>query len=118
MLRRWNPPPRNRLARHGYPLSVHAQWLFINSYLLNLQLSLLRGRNPEVNEIVALRVESVVQFDVGEQSVAVNGSSEIDIVQSQLQVVAVERIVIRKSTAISLGFIRDILPYQGFGIAV
>src|ERR1700731_2203226 len=92
VLRRRYPPPGNRLPSHEGPLSVRLERLLINAGLANLQLAVLRD-DPEIDQVFLLCILRIVEFHVGKEAVAVDRAGEIDVVVSELQMLAVERII-------------------------
>jgi hypothetical protein len=58
-----------------------------------------------------------MEFDVGKESVAVDRSSEVDVVEDQLEMRAIQRIVQREHPVVRLGFGADRVSNQRFRVA-
>ena len=89
-----DPPPGNGLARHGGPLAIDQQRVLVDARLLDRELTG-DGHDPEIDQIFLARIRRVVEFHVGKETIAVDGAGEIDVVERELQLIAVARIIQR-----------------------
>lgn len=88
MFGRRNPPPWHRLTRLQGPSAIHFQRSLVNADLLYLQLPIGRD-HPEIDEVSLLRILRIVKLDVGEETVAVDGTREIDIIEDQFELLRI-----------------------------